>query len=127
MVHGCLETTFCGAGGGAALELSGLCPGTLQAQLQESQDGRERRGEERRERERVSEAVGYSTLQNINMNVMTYTQQRAELCGSSPVPAGIGACRDSYTTWAQHSPRGNPHRHQRHKSTYLHSHCRSPP
>lgn len=53
MVHGHLETTFCGAGGGAALELSGLCPGTLQAQLQESQDGRERRGEEKRERERV--------------------------------------------------------------------------
>ena len=52
----------------------------------------------------MSEAVGYLTPQDINMNVMTYTQQRAELCGSSPVPAGIGACSDSYTTWAQHSP-----------------------
>ena len=125
MVHGRLETTFCGGGGGgAALESSGLCSGTLQAQLQECQDGRERE-EDRRERE--SEAVGYSTPKDVNMNVMTYIHT-TKSCGSSLVPPpGTGAC-SNMGTLHEHSTLllcGNPHRHQCHKSTYLHSHCRS--
>ena len=61
MACGRLETTFCGADRGDPREVSGLCSGTLQVQL----EGQGSQGK------RESEIGGHST---VNMHIMAFIQ-----------------------------------------------------